>query len=715
MAYLSIHPIFAVTLLTCGLAQAQTAAEETKQLTPVVVSGRANALISVSGFGNTPLTERPMQASVLGNTRLLDNGIQHLAEVTRFDASVADAYNSVGYVAYLTVRGFVLDNRFNYRRDGLPINAEAPQTLDNKSSIEILKGTSGTQAGTSAPGGLVNFVVKRPDANFTNLRVGWEQTNSYGAALDWSQRFGQADAFGLRVNLAAQHVDPLTFDASGQRHSLSAAGDWRVSAGTKVEAEFEISHQAQPSAPAFSLLGNQLPDAASIDPRINLNNQSWSQPVVFDSKAISLRVQHRITEQWAVTAHYGHQALSTDDRVAFPYGCTDGDTYYADRYCPNGNFDLYDFRSDDERRTTDALDLKLQGQTQWLGWRHELSAGMLFSRFASRFQGQAYNYAGTGNISGTLATPAAPELTGTNTNRDERSTEFYANDAISFNEQWRAFVGMRATHLSRSSITTNGENIQPQYRQSLVSPWLAVSAKLGPQTMAYASWGQGIESEVTPNRSKYVNAGQALAALKSRQWEFGLKHASASLDASATWFDITRPRSADIGDCIGDNSCLRAIDGESRHRGLEVQTEMKWGSGSIAASAMAMQARNNNASVNKQLNGMRPTNVAERSLKLQAEQRLVGLAPNVLLQAGLVYEGSRAVLQDNSINIPASTLINLGVRYEQKLQKFALVWRAGMDNAANARAWRESPYQYGHAYLYPIQARTLRLGLEARL
>ena len=60
------------------------------------------------------------------------------------------------------MRGFVLDNRFNFRRDGLPINAETSIPLDNKERIEILKGTSGIQAGTSAPGGLVNYVVKRP-------------------------------------------------------------------------------------------------------------------------------------------------------------------------------------------------------------------------------------------------------------------------------------------------------------------------------------------------------------------------------------------------------------------------------------------------------------------------------------------------------------------------------------------------------------------------
>jgi iron complex outermembrane receptor protein len=39
------------------------------------------------------------------------------------------------------------------------------------------------------------------------------------------------------------------------------------------------------------------------------------------------------------------QDLRTDDRIAFPFGCADAasGTYYADRYCPDGSFDLQDW------------------------------------------------------------------------------------------------------------------------------------------------------------------------------------------------------------------------------------------------------------------------------------------------------------------------------------------------------------------------------------
>jgi iron complex outermembrane recepter protein len=91
-----------------------------------------------------------------------DLGIRRLSDLATIDAAVGDAYNADGYYDFLSVRGFVLDNRFNYRRDGLPISAETSIPLDNKSRIEVLKGTSGMLAGIGSPGGMVNFVVKRP-------------------------------------------------------------------------------------------------------------------------------------------------------------------------------------------------------------------------------------------------------------------------------------------------------------------------------------------------------------------------------------------------------------------------------------------------------------------------------------------------------------------------------------------------------------------------
>ena len=72
-------------------------------------------------------------------------------------------------------------------------------------------------------------------------------------------------------------------------------------------------------------------------------------------------------------------------------------------------------------------------------------------------------------------------------------------------------------------------------------------------------------------------------------------------------------------------------------------------------------------------------------------------------------------LPDNSVALPAWARIDLGARFATTLDGRTLLWRAGLDNAANTRAWRESPYQFGHAYLFPLAPRELRLSVQLSL
>ena len=67
------------------------------------------------------------------------------------------------------------------------------------------------------------------------------------------------------------------------------------------------------------------------------------------------------------------------------------------------------------------------------GLRHDLGLGTLRSQFTSRFQQQAFaiNWAlAQGYVDGSAITPAAPDLTDENTNRDERTTEVFIRDRV---------------------------------------------------------------------------------------------------------------------------------------------------------------------------------------------------------------------------------------------------------------------------------------------
>ena len=706
---------FRTSLLVSTASQLALAGATLAQGTPVAQAAPAQVITitgqsgsnaaTVAGFGKVPLSSLPMSASVISTAQLQDAGIASLADITRIDAGITDAYNPPGYWSQLAVRGFTLDNRFNYRRDGLPINAETVIGQANKQALEILKGTSGVQAGTSAPGGLVNLVVKRPERGSRSARtagLGWESDGSLSAAVDVGGSSDSGARFGWRVNASAERLDPPMRNARGSRSLLAGAIELQPVAGGLLEAELELSRQSQRSTPGFSLLGNRVPDADSIDPRINLNNQSWSLPVVMEGRTASLRYTQALTDRIDLVAHGLVQRLRTDDRVAFPFGCSAENNY--DRYCSNGSFDYYDFRSEGERRNSDALDVSLQGRTTLAGLQHHFSLGVLGTRYSARFARQAYNYVGTGAIDGNSVVPADPTPGDQNTQRDERSTELRLQDVVSFDGGLRLWAGLRHSRLQRDSVRTDGSR-PTAYAQGITTPWLALSQAVGDEGTAYASWGQGVESEVAPNRLRYTNAGQPLPALKSRQLELGWKYASRSLDWRVAAFDIRRPEWRDLGDCDVAGSCTRRADGGSRHRGVELEAEWRAGSVSLRGSVMALHARRE-GSGNAAENGKRPTNVPAASVKLQGAWNVTAV-PGLALLGFITHEGERLVLPDNSAATPSWTRLDLAARYTQRLGGArTAVWRLGVDNLSNQRAWQETPYQYGHVYLYPLAPRS---------
>nr|WP_026346212.1 TonB-dependent siderophore receptor [Variovorax paradoxus] len=684
-------------------------AQQQSALPEITVSeGTAAPQADVSGFGDVPLRELPISATVIDSQQLQARGARRLADLTQFDASVTDAYNSAGYWDYLTVRGFVLDNRFNYRREGLPISAETSIPLDNKERIEILRGTSGIQAGTSAPGGLVNYVVKRPtEQDLRTVRIETTSRGSLLGAIDLGGRFGENRQFGYRINVASENLKPLTHNLDGNRNLFSLAADWRITRDSVLEFEIEQSRKTQPSQNGYSLLGSVLP--APVDPRINLNNQPWSQPSVFKALTGTVRFSQALNADWRWSAQIGQQRLKSDDRLAYAFGCGAEGNY--DRYCSDGTFDFYDFRSDNERRTLTAGSINLKGNVTTGSVRHELGFGLLQSRVRNRFDNQAYNYAGTGNIWGTAIVPPAPDATTPQTNRDERSTEFSVQDAIRWNDRFTTWLGARHTRLDRSSIGNDGSN-PTGYKQDVTTPWIAASYAIQPGLLAYASWGRGVESQVVPNRiSQYSNAGQALPALRSRQWELGLKGGNDAFDWRLAWFDISRPLT-NIDLCTG--LCEVRNDGKAVHRGLEAGAQWNQGPWRVGGSVTLIDAKRRGSTADPALNGQSPTNVPKQVLRAQTAYRFASV-PGLEVAGQLSYEGRRNVLPDGSVTLPSWTRVDAVLRYDTKLRGANASWTLSVDNLFDRRYWKESPYQFGHVYLFPGAPRTLRLGLSVAL
>lgn len=717
----SFHPARSITATAALLSLlgnpsiAQTTAspapsENDRVLPGITVTAPASraGVASISGFDSEPAWRTPVQAQRFDEVVLKDARVQRLADLVELDASTTDAYNTTGYWDSLSVRGFTLDNAYNYRREGLPISAETRLPLDNKSAVELFKGTSGIQAGVSAPGGLVNLLVKRPEGRIRHAALGLTGGSSVLAAVDVGDRWGAEQQFGLRLNAAAERLAPDIENARGHRHLLAVATDWTLAPGSVLQAEFEHSRQRQPSVPGASLLGSQLPSAGDFDPARNLNQQPWVQPVALQGNTGSLRWQQAWGQGWSSKVTYGEQRLRSEDPAAFPSGCAA--TGQFDRYCPDGSFDLYDYRSLGERRITRALDAQVSGEVVTGSVKHALSFGMLRALHRTSLNTANFDYVGEGTLYGDIpAFPAStlpPSYAGLN--RSERSTEFSVSDALTSSDAWRAWAGLRHTRLHRTAQLSEGGNAA-RLDQSVTTPWVAVGYALAERTQAYASWGEGFEAKFALNNPlvSYENNGDVLPARKSRQIEVGLKGQRGQHDWSVNWFRIVRP---EAGPVAGPANPSYVWDGDSLHQGLEGSWQGRYGAWTVYASAMVLDTeRRGSANADT---GEQPVNVPAHTLKLSTQYRLALSLPTTL-DAQLIHEGRRWADPANQVRVPSWTRVDVGLKAVQRLPDSAgLTWRLGVSNLFDRRAWREAPTLTGHIYLFPMAARTLTASAE---
>ena len=709
-----ISPIESAVALSIALtstAFAQTADHE--------VTITAQPPSRVSGFDAVSPHDLPISVSSINRDTLQDIGAVRITDALRLDASVSDNYNLPAYWDKLSVRGFALDNRYNYQREGLSISAETIIPMENKERIELLKGTSGIQSGTSAPGGLVNYMVKRAptDAEKTIRDV----TFSYGtgnnrlAATDLGGRFGQSAEFGYRFNVAHEDLDPYIRNTQGHRDLVALATDWRINTQTRIEWEFEQSHHEQIGVNFYSLLGagtNALP--SPVDGTRNITRQPVSQPGVFDGLTSTLRLRHQLDNGWTWNTQYGTQQLRADDRLVFASGC---DTAPLDRFCSNGNFQIHDYRSDNERRNSEAIQTELRGQMQWAGLEHNLKFSLMRHRQINQMPlTHSDNLLGiTNSMYGGLTPPNTPSnQTLPNTNISDYNTDLALNDQIRLTQQTTAWLGLRQTQLSRSSIQTDGRAAVQDVR-SVNTPWVALSHQITPRHTVYASYGYGLEAEVTPNSANYTNAGQPLPALRSTQREIGLKSQSAHTTWQATWFDITRPAIFDGLNCSpAANTCTRQIDGQNHHQGIELSALTQVNAWDFSGSAMWLLAERENATVQADRNGQRPVNVPQTVVRGMAQYRFAD-TPGLRSGLRISHEGMRNVTENGDIVLPAWTTLDATTHYDTRVNNVPASWTLAMNNLTNKHYWRESPRQYGQYFLNPGAPRTLRLAVVFHL
>ncbi len=617
----------------------------------------------IGGFPATAAWQQPLQAVRFSQRQLQDAQVTQFNVIDKLDASVGHANAAAGYLAALSIRGLALDNFHNVRRDGLPFITEDRVAMDAIASVEVLKGISGIQSGMSAPGGLINLVVKRPQGRIRQADLAFTPHGNRLIALDLSEDIPLnpdaphgAPKVGLRLNLAHERLNPSWQNGQGERHLLALAGDTPLGADTLLELEMSHSRHRQASRPGVSMTGNTVPSPSQVDPDLNINAQPWSQPVRTHNTVGSLRLTHTWDADWSGRVHYGEQHQRADDRDAYglaSVGCLYG-MAPCDRFGSDGSYLVTQYESLGERRRTQALDTHVDGAWRHAAWQHRFTAGFSRTLITRDLPTAQWAFAGESNIFAPQDVPfnTATSPTPQNSAR-EASNELYWRDHVQWGEQLHGWLGLRHTRMQRTQSLSDGSQ-SSRLSEQFTTPWAALGVSLVPQTLAYASWGEGVEvlpvRFALPGGKNVVNSGQALPAAKSRQWELGWQGDASWGRWGLAWFHLRKPEAALLPE-PASTGVRYSQDGRSRVQGLEANWHRRWAAYSADVSLMTLNARRQ-GSAQATVNGQAPVNVPDHSIRISQQYRWA-VQRGLTAQLDLLREGPRTVDLLTRTRLPA--------------------------------------------------------------
>jgi len=706
--------------------------------TTVVVKGELKddylqETLATSTLDTVPLSAAPLSASVVTRDLLTDQGARVLSDVVKNDASIGEDYAPVGYYGDFQIRGIPIDLATGLKINGLTIAGEQDVPLENKQSVEFVKGLAGVESGVASAGGLIGYVTKRP-ALVTAIDTGTDQRGSAFGGADLGRFFGSRKQVGARLNLASESIRSYVQHAEGWRGVGAGAADWRINPATTLISDFEYQHKVERSVCGYQLLGGTVvPDITRLYPSHMLGFQSWQKPNTFDTWNASSRLTRDLAPDWRaqVAGSLSHSLI--DDNVVYAYGNSVASPSYF--FASDGTYDIYDYRDPGELRIDGEAQGLATGPIRTGALTHEIAAGgELFLRNV-RLPGNApagapdyvtngsiYNWVGSENIyQPDQAFPAATDSSGhplvagpRALYEDNHQSSLLLQDRLRIPHGFQLIAGGRyddlRDHNYSGSLNTDKNLWLPQY-----------AATWNPLASVTLYGNYGVLLSLGPQGPWWVDdANQYLAPFFTRQTEAGIKIApTPRMLVSADWFRMTTPFFYPRVIQAPDSFCPASVfsapgdlcfenDGREVHNGMELNAEGKAANWlRLTGSLTAMNATSENTS-NASYNGKQIINQPHLRTAVFADV-LVPHGRGLHLLPGWSYTGVKEATRDDTVSVPAYNIFNLGARYTPGGEQGHVTFRAYADNIADKRYWKDTGASYGDTFLHLGAPTTVRL------
>lgn len=686
---------------------------EVSQLPTITVNATQNndALytskkVNLSGFQTGDVKKVPASITTITSERIADQHAKTLTDVIKNDSSLGDGYAAIGYYPNFVARGFALDLGSSYLINGYTIRGEQNVALENKEQVEILKGISAIQSGMSTPGGVVNYVTKRP-ADVKNITVDANSEGGYTLATDVGGFVN--DSFGYRINLAHESIHPNVDHANGKREFGSVALDWKINERSKLLFDIEAQHQSQRSVPGYQLLdGQEVP--TNVDQDRLLGYQSWSKPVLNNSVNASLKYEYAFNDQWNASLSASQSRVVIDDYIVFPYG-----SYYSSGnplavFDKDGNYDLYDYRSPDDTRITNQFSAGLEGQFNTGNIEHQVA----FELQNTRKNLKRYDPSNQliENEIGNIYTDSSdfkmpPEKLGNRFKALESDqTAFTISDRVQFNDQWSTLLGGKLIHLDEQAYKPDGQQSRDTDLNKFL-PQLALMYSPTAKTNLYASYAKGLsdggEAPWYTNNVMYGTGPQILSPRNSEQYEIGVKQQIRNFLLTAAIFDLKQDNQYSKVNADGTFDFIE--QGEQHNQGIELgltgalTDKLDVSSGITYTKSRLVDIDNDSYKGHQTQNVPKVRATAQLSYKVPSVEGL-------RLLSGMQYSSSKYANKEGTTKVGGYSVFNIGAAYKTNFAGHDTTFRFNIDNLFNKKYWRDVGAFMGDDYLFLGNPRT---------
>jgi iron complex outermembrane receptor protein len=696
----------AVVVLPAPTSQQRSDATlSTVTVTAAPVAGVTRNLalpVKAGALGDVKQSETPFSTALVTEEQIQEQAAQKIGDLFTQDASVSD--NSGAYTAwstFLTVRGMDLDWQNSYRIDGKPfLGYTVTLPFEHLEQVELLKGASGFMYGFGAPGGMLNYVTKKPtDTPTRNLSLGFASNSIVRANVDLGGRVGEGGAVGYRLGVTHEQGRTAN-DGSLERSSFQLALDARLTERLTWDLQtIYQNRQTEDTEPTITtrLLGNVLPGPIRNDEKLVGPGNYVDNRFGFFSTGL----KYRIDDNWQANTSFSQSYSRTRRNESI-------------LNLQNTAGDYRDDRADyGERYKYSYWDAMLQGRVQLAGMTHHVVTGMSWQKQSNDDSRNAVYIPGYG--AGNLGRQNAVRYDSIGSFDSlglYRLTEVvqksaFASDRIELTDRWSVLGGLRWTQYEKQNWSGAGVADIPYRENGIVTPTAAVMFKVAPDTMAYASYVESLQQGATVSSLPiYTNARQMLDPLKSKQWELGIKKDGPHWTGNAALFRVTKTTEYDRSCGVG---CLTMVqDGKSVFQGLELgataHLSKAW---SLGGSLMLLDAEY--ASGNAAIVGHRVAGSPRRVAAAQLAYRVPDIQ-GLQVRFGAKHTSRTPLRVNNSVELDGYTLFSLGATYDTMIGGQAMTLRANIQNLLNKKYWM---YQYAN-YIKAGDARAVTVSATLR-